>query len=123
MTEQAPTLSRHDLEAKVVKRCWVDEGFGKEFTADPAGALVKYLQVPAASLPKVVVHQEAPGSWHIVLPAKPDKCDELSEEELEKMSGGTTPTTGLTLAGTVLASVVTASVIVLTASQTAKDGW
>jgi hypothetical protein len=123
MTEQAPTLSRHDLEAKVVKRCWVDEGFRKEFTADPAGALVRYLQVPAASLPRISVHQEAPGSWHIVLPAKPDKCDELSEEELEKVAGGTTPTTGLTLAGTVLASVAVGSAIVLTASQTANEGW
>jgi hypothetical protein len=79
MTEQAPALTRHDLEAKIVKRSWEDEGFRKEFTADPAGAFVKYLQVPAAGLPKIVVHHETAGSWHIVLPSRPANINELSE--------------------------------------------
>jgi hypothetical protein len=35
MAEQEPTLTRHDLEAKIVKRCREEEGFRKEFTADP----------------------------------------------------------------------------------------
>jgi hypothetical protein len=91
MASESEGLVRHDLEAKIVKRCWEDEAFRKEFTADPAGAFVKYLQVPAVSLPKIVVHQEAPGSWHIVLPAKPANARELSEEELERVAGGTTP--------------------------------
>src|SRR5271170_7181436 len=93
MTEQAPTLMRHDLEAKIVKRCWEDDGFRKEFTADPAAAFVKYLGVPAASLPKISVHQEAAGSWHIVLPAKPANAGELSDADLEKVAGGETPDT------------------------------
>ena len=63
MTEQATVLTRHDLEAKIVKRCWEDEEFRREFTADPAGVFVKYLQIPAASLPKIVVHEETTGSW------------------------------------------------------------
>jgi hypothetical protein len=89
MTEHATTLMRHELEAKIVKRCWIDEGFYKEFTANPMGAAVKHLQVPAASLPKIVVHQEAPGTWHIILPAKPPGANELSEKDLEKVAGGT----------------------------------
>jgi hypothetical protein len=88
MTEQAPAVSRHDLEAKIVKRCWEDEEFREEFTADPVGAAVKYLEVPATRLPKIVVHQEAAGSWHIVLPAKPSYSHELSEADLEKVAGG-----------------------------------
>jgi hypothetical protein len=87
MKEQAQTLSRHDLEAKIVKRCWEDEAFRKEFTTDPAGSFVKYLQVPAASLPEMFVHQEELGSWHIVLPEKPVNAGELSGEELEKVAG------------------------------------
>jgi hypothetical protein len=88
MAEAGLTLSRHDLEAKIVKHCWEDEGFRKEFTANPAGAFVKYLEIPAASLPRISVHQEEPGSWHIVLPAKPTNTSELSEDELEKVAGG-----------------------------------
>jgi hypothetical protein len=90
MAEAGSTLSRHDLEAKIVKRCWEDEAFRKEFTANPAGAFVKYLAVPAASLPRISIHQEEPGSWHIVLPAKPARSGELSERELERIAGGIT---------------------------------
>jgi hypothetical protein len=88
MTEEAPPLARHDLEAKIVERCWADEEFRKEFSADPAGAFVRYLEIPAARLPKISVHQEEPGSWHIVLPARPSNTDEISGEELERIAGG-----------------------------------
>jgi hypothetical protein len=116
MTEQAPVLTRHDLEAKIVKRCWEDEGFRKEFTADPAGAFVKYLRVPAASLPKIAIHQEIPGSWHIVLPTKPSDPSELSEQDLEKVAGGTTGVCVLT-AVVVSASGLSASLTVV------EGGW
>lgn len=116
MIEQAPTLTRHDWEAKIVKHCWEDESFRQEFMSDPAGTFVKYLQVPAASLPKIVVHEETPGSWHIVLPAKPVNTSELSEEELEKVAGGVTPTIIVLTASAVSASLagsgVTASAVV-----------
>lgn len=93
MTSNLAKLSRHDLEAKIVKRCWEDELFRKELTSDPAAAFVKYLNVSASGLPKIVVHQEAPGSWHIVLPAKPAIAGELSDKDLEKVAGGETPDT------------------------------
>jgi hypothetical protein len=91
MTEPTSTLSRHDLEAKIVRHSWSDPEFRKEFVADPAGAFTKYLKIPATSLPKIVVHDEKPGTWHIVLPAKPANATELSEEDLEKVAGGVTP--------------------------------
>jgi hypothetical protein len=91
MSEQAATPTRFDLEAKIVKRCWQDEAFRQEFTADPVAALVKYLEVPAASLPNIVVHEEPAGAWHIVLPTKPAGAGELPEEELERVAGGTAP--------------------------------
>jgi hypothetical protein len=89
MTGQTAALTRHDLEAKIVKRCWEDEAFSKEFTADPAGAFVKYLEIPAASLPKIVIHEESAGSWHIVLPSRPANTEELSEQDLERVAGAT----------------------------------
>jgi hypothetical protein len=87
MAEAGSTLTRHDVEAKIVKRCWEDEAFRKEFTADPAATFVKYLEIPAASLPKIVIHQEEPGFWHIVLQARPGNAKELSEEDLERVAG------------------------------------
>jgi hypothetical protein len=114
-------LTRHDLEAKIVKRCWEDEKFRKEFTADPAGAFVKYLGVPAASLPGISVHQEAAGSWHIVLPLKPANANELSDEDLEKVAGGN-QTTYLIISVGAVTSVTSVSVTV-SAGETLKQGW
>ena len=124
MTEVTSTLSRHDLEAKVVKHSWEDEKFRKEFLTDPAATFVKYLKVPKESLPKIVVHEETPGSWHIVLPPQPADIHELSEAELEKVAGGTTPT----LVATVVASVVGTIASSIVSSVTAvisidEGGW
>ncbi len=89
MSQGAPSLSRHDVEAKIVKRCWENDAFRKEFLSDPAGCFVKYLNAPKGQLPKIAVHEEQPGTWHIVLPAKPAETGELSDEELENVAGGT----------------------------------
>jgi hypothetical protein len=121
MTEQAPALARHDLEAKIVKHCWEDEAFRKEFTADPAGTFVKYLEVPAANVPKIVIHQETAGSWHIVLPSRPANAGELSPEELERVAGGDTRPLiyygGLVTAGMIFSGVSAG------ASASVMNGW
>jgi hypothetical protein len=121
MTEQAPPVSRHDLEAKIVKRCWEDEEFRKEFTANPADAFVKYLQIPAASLPKVWVHSEEPGSWHIVLPVKPAKASELSEEDLEKVAGGNMGTPAVS--AHVTSAYITVGTIIAASETILEGGW
>jgi hypothetical protein len=91
MASQSLALERHDLETEIVKRSWQDEGFRREFIANPAGAFEKYLEIPAATLSKIAVHQEEPGTWHIVLPAKQANTPELSDRDLESITGGSTP--------------------------------
>jgi hypothetical protein len=118
MSMTTSRLTRHDLEAKIVKRCWENDGFRKEFLSDPASAFAKYENKPKAKLPKIVVHEEQPGSWHIVLPAKPDKAGELSDDELEKVAGGTD------LMATLLIGGGAALVLGMTALNTVQDhGW
>jgi hypothetical protein len=121
MTEPSPALTRYDLEAKIVKRCWQDEEFRKEFTADPVATAVKYLEIPAANLPNIVVHEEPAGSWHIVLPAEPVEIPELSEEDLEKVAGGTTP--GCISITIFVGSIVVGSGVSASAAITIKEGW
>jgi hypothetical protein len=116
MTEKESTLSRHDLEAKIVKRCWEDEEFREEFIADPAVTFVKYLKAPADSLPKIFIHQEEPGSWHIVLPAKPANTGELTDRELETVAGGAS------VVAITVASVVTVTTWTV-ATATVEIGW
>jgi hypothetical protein len=124
MAEQTWQLTRHDLEAKIVKHCWEDEGFRTEFIADPAAAFVKYLNLPAASLPRITVYPEEPGSWHIVLPVKPAGAGELSEAELEKVAGGTlviVPVSVLVSAA-VSGAVASAGATVSTVVASIKEG-
>jgi hypothetical protein len=103
----ATALTRHDIEAMIVKRCWEDDAFRKEFSADPVGAAAKYLEVPAASLPHIVVHEEPPGSWYIVLPEKPASGGELSEADLETIAGGTMVEPARSVqVGSVLATII-----------------
>jgi hypothetical protein len=122
MTEQAATLTRYDLEAKIVRRCWQDDAFYREFTADPVGTAVKYLEVPAADLPHIVVHEEPAGSWHIVLPARPANVGELSDEDLEKVAGGYSMIVPVLLTAIGI-SVTVASGISASAAATVYKGW
>jgi hypothetical protein len=117
MPEIDGTPSRHDLEAKIIKHCWADAAFRKKFVADPKGTFIEYTGLAAATLPEIVVHEEKPGSWHIVLPAEPAGAQELSDADLEKVAGGTTPT--ITLVSAV-------SSLILTPTQAISEnegGW
>jgi hypothetical protein len=124
MAEQPAAIPRHDLEVKIVKKCWEDEKFREEFTADPATAFIKYLQVPAAGLPRIFVHQEDAGSWHIVIPVKPANTGELSEEDLERVAGGVTPVVSVvsTIVSTVVASSASVTFVSYTVSRDV-GGW
>jgi hypothetical protein len=115
-----PALSRKELEAKIVKRCWENDTFRKEFVADPAACFAKYLNAPTAKLPKIVVHEEHAGTWHIVLPQKPAKAGELSDEELERVAGGT----DVSVIGTAIASgIVEGSFDGLIGWGLSSTGW
>jgi hypothetical protein len=125
----AQTMTHHDLEAEIVQRRREDEGFRKEFFAAPTGSFSKYLQVLAANLPKIAVHEEEPGSWHIVLPAKATNGGALSEEDLEKVAGGTIFVLPVTTAVIALQSAVITSALGIGASlgvgidKGQKAGW
>lgn len=71
----------------LVARSWQDEGFRKQLVGNSRAAIRKEFGL---ELPKDVLCRflEAdPGKYYFVLPAKP--ADDLSDEELEAVSGGT----------------------------------
>jgi predicted PhzF superfamily epimerase YddE/YHI9 len=117
MPDVEETPSRHDLEAKIIKHSWDDPAFREKFIADPKGTIAKYTGLSAGSLPEIVVHEEKVGTWHIVLPVKPADAQELSDADLEKVAGGTTPTISL---------VSTVTSLILTPTQSISEsegGW
>jgi hypothetical protein len=117
MAQAAPAMTRHELEAKIVRRCWTNEEFRQEFLRDPKAAFVRHLGVPADQLPDVVVHEEPPGAWHVVLPARPTNAGELSDAELEQVAGGITPVVAMVTMWTALGAGTIAGAV------TGQDGW
>jgi len=99
----AALLTRKDIEAKIVALAWQDDDFRRRFVADPKGQFEERLGVKLPPSLTMTVHEEAADSLHFVIPAKPRlNIAELSDEDLDKIAGGTdvlvTLATGLSLA-------------------------
>jgi hypothetical protein len=93
MTDNASTaapLTRRDVEAKIVALAWKDDDFRRKFVADPKAQFEEKLGTKLPPSLNITAHQEDENSLYFVIPAKPKaNLDELSDEELEKVAGGT----------------------------------
>lgn len=71
---------------KVVAKAWSDELFKKRLLADPAAVLKENgIEVPKEVNVKVM--EDSGKTIHLILPLRPE---ELSDEELNQVAGGTT---------------------------------
>src|SRR5215470_2203339 len=86
----AAPLTRKDIEAKIVALAWQDDDFRRKFVADPKGQFEERLGTKLPASLKMTVHEENENSLYFVIPMKPKtNLSELSDEELEKVAGGT----------------------------------
>jgi hypothetical protein len=87
METQATT--RRDLETALIEKCWKDPEFKKTVLSDPKGMLERHIgqKLPAAL--KVFIHEEDANTLHFSIPPAPSNLTELSDDELEKVAGGT----------------------------------
>src|SRR5687767_1562536 len=82
--------------SQLIAKCWADEGFRKKLVADPAATLkAEGAVLPAGLSIKVVENTDK--VFHLVIPAKPA---DLSDEDLEKVAGGSGPGDELVARGT-----------------------
>jgi hypothetical protein len=84
-----PAITKHALETSLIERCWKDSEFRNEVLKDPKGMLEAFL---GRSLPpdfNVIVHEEDAKTLHFALPPAPVNASELSDEDLERVAGGT----------------------------------
>jgi hypothetical protein len=104
------SVTRKDIEAKIVALAWQDEEFRRRFVADPKGQFEERLGTKLPASLEMTVHEEDENSLHFVIPMKPrEKLDELSDEDLEKVSGGTDVTVSLIVSVGLLTAAVIAS--------------
>ncbi|MEM8561622.1 MAG: NHLP leader peptide family RiPP precursor [Pseudomonadota bacterium] len=74
--------------AKVVAMAWSDASFKAKLLNDSAAALIEAgIDVP--SHVTVKVFENTRDTYHIIIPAAPEQ--ELSDDDLEKVSGGLMP--------------------------------
>ncbi len=84
---------RKQLEEKIIARAMKDETFRKNLLENPKAAMedITGIKIPETINLKVV--EEDPATFYLVLPPKinPETEDELSEAELEMVSGAGPP--------------------------------
>jgi hypothetical protein len=89
MAATAPGLTRRNLETRLIERAWKDPGFRKQIITDPKGLLERRLGQKLPEELKISVHEEDANTLHFSIPAPPSNTAELSDEDLEKVAGGT----------------------------------
>jgi hypothetical protein len=89
----APVLTRRDLEARIIAKAWKNPAYKQRLLADPKGTLQHEIAEvdPSVSLPtglQVHVHEEAPDTYHLVLPRNPKDIalDEVLGDDLEAVA-------------------------------------
>ena len=116
----APSLTKRDLETTLIEKCWKDPEFKKQVVSDPKGMLERHIGQKLPADLKIFVHEEDANTLHFSLPPAPSNTMELSDEDLEKVAGGTELFVILPVAFSV---VTAASALVSSGIVTAKHGW
>jgi Nitrile hydratase, alpha chain len=86
---EAPSLTRRDLETALIEKCWKDPEFRKQVVSDPKGMLERHTGQRLPPEVKIFVHQEDANTVHFSIPPTPANVTELSDEDLERVAGGT----------------------------------
>lgn len=82
-------ITRRDLETQLIEKAWKDPAFKADVIRDPKGLLEKHIGQKLPEQVRIFVHEEDANTLHFSIPAAPSNLNELSDEDLEKVAGGT----------------------------------
>jgi Nitrile hydratase, alpha chain len=119
----APSLTKRDVETVLIEKCWKDPEFKKQVVADPKGMLERHIGQKLPADLKIFIHEEDANTLHFSVPPAPTNSMELSDEDLEKVAGGTELVVAV---GTVVALWAGAVAVASGASSaivTVQHGW
>jgi hypothetical protein len=86
---ETQTNSRHDIETRLIEKCWKDPEFKKQVVANPKAMLEQHLGQKLPEQMKIFIHEEDASQIHFSIPPAPRNVTELSDADLEKVAGGT----------------------------------
>ena len=102
--EATQTSSRRDIETRLIEKCWKDPEFRKQVVSDPKGMLERHIGQKLPGHVKIFIHEEDPSTLHLSIPPAPSNLTELSDDDLEKVAGGTDMFFFISLSVTAVAS-------------------
>jgi predicted metalloprotease len=109
-----------DLETALIEKCWRDPEFKREVVKDPKGMLERHTGQKLPTDLKIFIHEEDVNTLHFALPPAPSNATELSDEELEKVAGGTELVVAFSVT---LAAATVLGGTIASAQVTVKEGW
>jgi len=86
---QTQALTRRDLETRLIEKAWRDPVFRKDIVKDPKGMLEKHTGQKLPGQLRIYVHEEDANTLHFSIPSPPSNLNELADEDLERVAGGT----------------------------------
>ena len=121
--ETNPATTRRDLETQLIEKAWKDPEFRKDVVSDPKGMFEKYLGRKLPPQLKIFVHEEDASTLHFAIPPAPSNLGELSDDELEQVSGGSEFVFSTLMAGAIIAATAVGTAVGSVAGATVKSGW
>jgi hypothetical protein len=79
---------RRELESQLIRKAWKDAEFRSQIVLDPKGTFENYLGRSLPDEVRIFVHEEDSNTIHFSIPETPTDLEALSEEQLERISGG-----------------------------------
>jgi hypothetical protein len=118
---EAQALTRRDLETALIEKCWKDSDFKKAVLSDPKGMLERHIGQKLPTQLSIVIHEEDANTLHFSIPPAPSNLTELSDDDLEKVAGGTDVL--LITVATAAAGIFSATIVGEAAVTKIQGGW
>jgi hypothetical protein len=92
MSQNEEPQTRRDIEARIIAKAWKDEAYKQELLTNPKAVIEREFGVQFTEEISIQIREENPTALYFVLPMRPQiEEQELSEKDLEEVSGGLTP--------------------------------